>query len=63
MIQADDWYISKGTYYTPITREDYKFIEVFPNVSRAKEALGIPAPRMYRYQAYSDKPIKVNFGN
>lgn len=62
-VQADDWHISKGTYYTPVTSEDQEFIKVFPNVSRAKEELGIPAPRMYRYQTYYDKPIKVNFGN
>lgn len=27
-VQADDWYISKGEYYTPVTREVQEFLEV-----------------------------------
>lgn len=61
-VLADDWCISKGEYYTSVTYEDLEFIKVFPNISRAKEELGIPAPRMYRYLTYSDKPIKLDHG-
>lgn len=62
-VLADDWYISKGEYYTPVTKEDQEFIKEFPNVSRAIEETGIIRSTLYRNLSYSNKPIRINRGN